>query len=105
MLASLSTCIDLNFKNTKDLPYCPIRRCRNNTGPFDDNLIANAIISKTGAQMTSISALPMISITRFVTERNRVAFSRINRSGYSVGLPDAEGYHHPTCRGRGETKY
>src|SRR5664280_2755698 len=85
MLASLLTCIDLNFRNVKDLPYFPTRRCRNNTEPFDDTLIAKAIIRKAGAQTTIISTLPMISIMRLVTEIRRVAFSRRDKSGYSVG--------------------
>ena len=47
---SLSTHIDLNLRNVKDFPYCPIRRCLNNMGPFDDALTARAMTRKTGAE-------------------------------------------------------
>ena len=48
-------CIDRNFRNVKDRPYCPIRCCLKKTGPLDDALIAIAITRNKGAHTINAS--------------------------------------------------
>src|SRR5436305_494533 len=62
--------MDLNLSSTKGLPYCPMRCCRKNTGPFEVSLIARASVVNTGESTASSIALPATSMARFITENS-----------------------------------
>src|SRR5436190_15289591 len=73
--------IELNFKNVKGTPYCPMRFWRNRIGPGEERWIAAAIVRRIGASTINAAALPRMSMTRLITRDVLVASSRRTRSG------------------------
>ena len=63
------------------LPYWPTRCWLKNTGPLEDTLIASATTRKTGAKTTSTSELPIMSIVRFMIERQSRALVTLRQVG------------------------
>ena len=63
------------------LPCCPTRICRNRIGPFDVALIAIAISTQNGRQISQRIKPPTMSIARFRISSGCFVLACFERSG------------------------